>query len=221
MSALDFAGIRRNMVEAQIRTNRVTDPRIIDALGSVPRERFVPKRLEGVAYVDEDLEIAPGRYLMEPMVFARLAQGASIDEADVCLDIGSGTGYSATVLGQLAGTVIALESDAGLADEAEENFQALGADNILLARGALESGYPRQGPYDVILLNGSVEHVPDALLAQLAEGGRLVAIVHEPGSYGRATLFVKYHGAVSQRPLFDAAVPSLAGAFSAPAAFRF
>lgn len=221
MSALNFADVRRNMVESQIRTNRVTDPRIIDALGDVPREQFVPKRLRGVAYVDEDIEIAPGRFLMEPMVFARLIQSAEINAGDVCLDIGSATGYSATVLGRLAGTVVALESESEIAREAEENFQRLGADNILLAEGPLENGYPRQGPYDVILLNGAVESVPKALLDQLAEGGRLVAVVCRPGDYGRATLFVNIRGQISQRPVFDAAVPPLVGEFSQPAGFSF
>ena len=221
MTAQDFADVRRNMVEGQIRTNRVTDPRIIEALGEVPRERFVPKQLQGVAYIDEDIEVAPGRHLMEPMVFARLAQGAQITEKDVCLDIGSATGYSATVLGRLAGTVVALESDTELARQAEENFNALGADNILQVQGPLEAGYPRQGPYDVILIDGAVENVPDAILAQLADGGRLVAVLCRPGDYGRATLFVKLHGTISDRPLFDAAVPQLGGAFSAPAKFTF
>lgn len=221
MSALNFTDIRRNMVESQIRTNRVTDPRIIDALADVPRERFVPKRLRGVAYVDEDIEIAPGRFMMEPMVLARLIQSADIGADDVCLDVGSVTGYSATVLGRLAGTVVALECDSEIACEAEENFQELGADNILVAEGLLESGYPRQGPYDVILLNGSVESVPDALLDQLAENGRLVAVVCRPGEYGRATLFVNVRGQVSHRQVFDAAVPPLAGKFSEPAGFSF
>lgn len=209
-----FSLARFHMVESQLRPNKVTDLRVLDAMGTVPRELFVPAARQSVAYVDEDVEIAPGRFLMEPMVFARLAQEARLAPGDRILDIGCGSGYSTAILAHLGDHVIAVESDQGLAVRAAENLGGLEIKNAGIAHGALLDGYPEQGPYQAILLNGMVAAVPEALLAQLAEGGRLAAVVAEEGRVnrvGRACLYEKANGAVSSRPLFDANTPFLPG----------
>ncbi len=220
MATTDFATARVNMVEGQIRPNKVTDFRVVDAFLSIPREEFVPKALRGIAYVDEDIQVSPGRFLMEPMVLARLLQEARVGEKDMVLDVGGATGYSAAVIGRLAATVVALESDPTLVAQANETFQRMGIDNALAVQGPLEAGWPNQGPYDLIILQGSVVQVPQVLLDQLAEGGRLVGVVNEDARIGYARLYQKLGGKVSHRPLFDAAVRKLPG-FEPKPTFQF
>ena len=212
----DYATIRHTMVESQLRTNEVAEPRLVDAIEAVPRERFVPEPMQGIAYVDEDLEIAPGRYLMEPRVLARLLQAATIDADDVVLDVGCATGYSTVVLAHLAGTVVGLESDGALASRADQLMAELGVDKAAVVTGPLAEGYSRQAPYNVILVDGAVPDVPTGLSDQLADGGRLLAVVREPGNVGRAVLMLRRHGMLSSRELFDAAVPILPGFEQAP-----
>ena len=216
----DHAAARRNMVSGQIRTNRVTDERLIEAMEEIPRERFVPHAKRGVAYVDEDVEIASGRYLMEPMVLARMVQEAGIAADDMVLDVGCGTGYAAAVMSRLAGTVIALDVDGSLAAEAESTLNAVGADNAIVVTGPLAEGYARQAPYDVILLGGAVDHLPQALADQLAEGGRIVGVLREAGTVGQATLWARHRGALSSRSLFEASLPPLPG-IARPVQFEF
>jgi len=213
---IDYAAVRRIMVDSQIRTNRVTDERVIAALRDVPRERFVPKRLRGVAYVDEDLEIAPGRYLMEPMVFARLLDAARIKPGDIVLDLSSGTGYGAAVLGRLASTVVAVEPDASLAAEASRALIEVGAENVAVVSGPPLAGHPAQAPYDAIVIEAAVEAIPEGLLGQLGENGRLVGLVRRPGKVGEAVLHERHHGSHSHRTLFEASVPLLPGAAREP-----
>ena len=217
---IDHAAARQNMVTGQIMPNRVTDERLIDALTEIPRERFVPRARRGFAYVDEDVEIAPGRYLMEPMVLARLVQEADIRADDMVLDVGCGTGYAAAVMARLAATVIALDVDDSLAADAERALSEVGADNAIVMTGPLAEGYASQGPYDVILVSGAVDHLPQALADQLAEGGRIVGVLHEPGSVGQATLWARHRGALSSRRLFEATLPPLPG-IARPARFEF
>jgi protein-L-isoaspartate(D-aspartate) O-methyltransferase len=199
------------MVEGQIRPNHVTDPKILAAFEAVPRDRFVPAALKGAAYVDEDLEVKPGRFIIEPAVMARLIALANIGASDVVLDIGCATGYSSAVLAQLCPVVVAVEEDEELAKAATENLQALGLDNAPVMIGKLAEGFPGQGPYQVIFLNGSVEVIPDALLAQLDEGGRLVAVRALNGGIGRGLVATKKGGKVAVREAFDAALPPLPG----------
>ncbi len=207
----DYAAVRHTMVESQLRTNEVSEPRLVAALEAVPREAFVPEPLRGIAYVDEDLEVAPARFLMEPRVLALLIQAASLDAADVVLDVGCLSGYSTALLACLADTVVGLESDADLARRADELMSTLGVDNAAVVTGLLAEGYAKQAPYDVILIGGAVPEVPPALIDQLAEGGRLLTILRPPGAVGRAALMLRRHGQVSTRALFDAAVPALPG----------
>lgn len=206
----DFAAARQNMVESQIRPNRVSNPALIEAMQTVPREQFVPAASRPVAYVDEDVVVKRGRYLMEPRVLARLIESAEIGPDDMVLDIGCGTGYATAILARLCGTAVGLESDEDLAAEAEERLTALGIDNALVVRNDLTAGYPAQGPYDVILFGGAVASVPDAIGEQLAERGRLLAVISD-GTVGRATLMTKYGGILSSRELFDASTPFLPG----------
>lgn len=208
---MDFDKARDNMIDCQLRTNRVTDERLLEAFSAVPRELFVPDSRRAIAYIDEDVAIGEGRHLMEPMVLARLLQSAAIDAGDVVLDVGAGSGYATVVMARLAATVVALESDAELARRANETFAALGVDNAIVAEGPLAEGHPDQAPYNVILLNGAVAAPPATILGQLAEGGRLITVVDDGSSVGRATLVQSLGGQVSSRPLFDAGTPYLGG----------
>lgn len=208
------------MVDSQIRTNRVTDPRIVSAFETVPREAFVGEARRSIAYVDEDLEVAPGRYLMEPMVLARLVQAADPQPHDIALDIGCATGYSTAVLARLAQTVVGLESDRALLDAANRTLNALDVDNAVVVEGPLEAGYQKQGPYDVIVFQGAVCEVPEAVKRQLAEGGRLAAVVIDGGGIGRGMLLQRAGDSFSRRMLFDAATPLLPG-FAREAGFVF
>ncbi len=212
---LDFTALRTKMVDSQLRTTDVTDLPILDAVLAVPREEFVPSRLKPLAYIDEDIEVAPGdnaraRYLMEPSPFARLLQLAEIGPGDVVLDVGCGTGYSSAVLSRLAASVIAIEEDAALAEQAQANLERLGYHGVAVVRAPLAAGYAAEAPYDAIVLEGSVEAVPAALLGQLKEGGRLVA-VEGRGNAAVARVHVRAGDVVSARRGFNAAVKPLPG----------
>jgi len=213
---LDFATARTNMVESQLRTNRVSDPRVIAAFETLPRERFLPEHLRPVAYVDEDLRIAPGRYAMEPMVLGRLVDHAQVAGSDTVLVVGAGCGYACAVLARLAARVVGLESDEALADSAERVLGDLGGDTVSIVRGGLPDGWPAEAPYDVILVNGAVAEVPAALRDQLADGGRLMAVLRDRAGIGRGTLFERVGEAVGRRTLFDAGTPVLPGFERAP-----
>lgn len=208
---INFENARRNMVDNQLRPNKVTDARMIDAMLGLPREKFVPAHLRGVAYVDDDVPIGHGRVLMEPMVLARMLQAAEIATSDVVLDIGAGTGYASAVCARLAATVVALESEPGLVAESARILSELGIDNVVTVEGPLANGYPQQAPYDVIVFSGAVEDVPENILGQLAEGGRLVAVVAAPGKAPVARLARNCEGVMAFRTLFDASVPCLPG----------
>ena len=207
----DFAKARRNMVDCQLRTNKVVDPAVIAAFETVPRERFVDAQRQAIAYIDEDVPIGNRRYLMEAMVFARILQELAIGPDDIVLDVGCATGYSSAVLSRLAATVVALESDHDLATRANSLLTELAADNAIVVEGPLAEGYPAQCPYDAIWIGGAVAEVPAAVTGQLAEGGRLATIIDRGTAPGEAVLMLKRSGIVSQRALFDANVPRLPG----------
>ncbi len=212
----DFATMRAHMVEGQILPNKVTDPRIVEAMATVPRECFVTGPLQAVPYVDEDLAIGNGRYLTEPAVLARMIQMLDPSRDNTALDIGCASGYSSAILGRLAGTVIALESDVELSTIGANVLPTLDIDNVLFIEGDLAQGYTDQAPYDVILIAGGVEKVPEVIFEQLAEGGRLATVISQPltgghGHLGQATLYTRISGVVSSRALFDAALPILPG----------
>ncbi len=208
-----FDAARQNMVDCQLRPNRITDPAILAAMAALPRERFVPKAKQGIAYVDEDIEVAAGRFLMEPVVLARLLQALELTPDTTVLNIGCATGYDAALLGRLAGSVVAVESDPALVAQASEAINELAIDNVAIVEGALQDGYPGQAPYDVIFLSGAVDDVPPAIGGELAPHGRLAAVVGggEAGILGRAYLYVRSGDALSGRPLFDAGTHMLPG----------
>lgn len=209
---MDYALARLNMVESQIRTNKVTDPAVIDAFESVPRELFVPKAKRGIAYADEALEIGSGRYMLEPMVLARLLQAAMPGPADVALEVACGTGYATALLARLVSTVVGIDEIDPLVEQGNATLSDLEIDNAALVSGPLMDGYRKQAPYNVILIGGAVDTLPDEFFGQLAEGGRLVAV--EGGTAvgpGVAVLYEKMSGRLGRRMLFDAGTPMLAG----------
>jgi len=218
----DFALARRNMVEGQLRPNQIVHPALLDALAALPRERFLPDARAALAYADEAVPLGDGRYLMEPTALARLIQMTQPAEGDRALVVGAGPGYGAAVLGRLVASVVALECDAALAQRARTLLSSLGAATVSVVDGPLAAGHAAKAPYDVILIEGSVPAIPDSLTAQLADGGRLVAIVGTgmPGYPGQAHLGRKVGNVFSSRPVFDAGTPALPG-FSAPARFVF
>lgn len=217
---MDFALARHNMVEGQIRTNRVTDPLVVNALRDIPREDFAPDALKNQAYIDEDLIVAPGRILMEPMVLGRLMQAARIEDTDIALVIAAATGYEAAAIAKLASAVVALENDDALKQTAATNLAAEGADTVSVLMGDLDKGHPGQGPYDVVFINGAVGELPASLTDQLAEGGRLVYVQAGERAGGKAMLVTKDNGVVSEAELFDASIPALAE-FAKKPAFNF
>ncbi len=219
-ASMDYAAARYKMVESQIRTNRVTDPLVIAAMNELPREVFVPEPLQGVAYVDEDIPLGRGRYLMEPLTTALLLQTAEIGPEDVVLDVGCGTGYASAAMARMASAVVALESDPELAAHANGALADLGFDTVAVVDGSLSAGYPRQAPYDVIFLGGGVEEIPAAISDQLADGGRMVAVIYDKRGVGKGTLCIRVGDVVSRRVVFDAATPMLPG-FERESTFEF
>jgi protein-L-isoaspartate(D-aspartate) O-methyltransferase len=221
----DFSEQRAKMVDGQLRTTEVTNPNVLAAMLSVPRELFVPPRWRELAYIDEDILVSGpeteggARYLMQASPFARLVQLAKVTPADLVLDVGCGTGYSSAVLSQLAGSVIALESDAVLAERATSILSSLDCANVAVVQGPLHEGYPSEAPYDVIFLNGAVDRLPEPLFQQLRDGGRLVAI-EGTGNAGAARLYMKEHGIISSMRDFNAAVKQLPG-FQVEPEFEF
>lgn len=209
---MDFSIARRNMVEGQIRTNRVSDPLVLNAMKSLPREHFVPKAMQSICYMDESVRLGNGRALMEPLALARLLQEAAVQNTDAVLVIGAGTGYSAAVLAHMASAVVALESDQDLANTASRLMADLGVDNVAVVTGPLDQGYPQQAPYDVIFFDGGVAEIPEQICEQLAEGGRLVAVTEEDRvGLGRAVLVTRNDGKIGRRTVFDTNVPLLPG----------
>ena len=217
---MDYSAARHNMVENQIRVNRVTHQGIINAFGEIPREVFVPDNLATLAYVDEKLMITEGRYLLQPMVLARLLQSAKIRPDDVVLEIGCGTGYSTAILASIANTVVAIEEDETLAKQATNNMVELGVDNAAIMTSPLAEGYKKQHPYNAIVLSGSVAKVPESILAQLIDGGRLVTVVNKHDSLGKGVLMTKFGSSISTEEIFDAWTPILPG-FELPPSFAF
>jgi protein-L-isoaspartate(D-aspartate) O-methyltransferase len=218
---VDAATQRTNMVESQVLTSDVTDKRILRAMRELPRERFVPGPMAALAYMDEAVPLtAPGqgaarRWLLAPRVLAKLLQLADFG-ADACvLDVGGASGYSAAVLAGMAKTVIALESDIKLAEQARTNLAALGLGNAAVVVGELTAGWAAKAPYDVIVVQGAVSAPPETLFDQLKDGGRLVAIVVEDG-LGKATIWRRLGRSVDAWTAFDAAAPVLPGFERAP-----
>jgi len=214
---LDSAQQRANMVATQLRTNDVTDTRLIKAILAVPREDFVPAPLVPLAYMEGCISLGKGRVLLDLRSFGKMAQLAAIGPSDRVLDVGCGTGYSTAVLAQLAAHVTGLEQERELAEVAKAHLRGATSAEIVCAK--MNDGLPAKAPFDVIFLNGAIEQMPQVLTEQLADGGRLVCIVQD-GAAGHARLFLKEGGAVGERDAFDAQVPVLPG-FEKTRSFAF
>jgi len=219
-SMSDFSTARQNMVDCQVRPSDVTDLRIVDAMLAVPREVFVPERQRALAYLDLDVEVSSGgsarRFLIKPVVIAKMLQAAEIKDIDSVLVAGCATGYAAALAARLAGRVTATEVDPSLAAKAREVFVQLGLERVTVRAADLAEGDPANAPYDVIVLDGATEVTPDRLYGQLKEGGRLVGVfaMTQPP---RAMIVTHSHGDFGSRALFDASAPVLPGLERRPA----
>lgn len=216
---MDFAHAREIMVESQVRTSDVTDTRILHAMRTLPRERFAPAQKRNLAYADLELEVAPGRALMRPRDLAKLIQALAPQGHERALEIAGATGYGAAVLAACCASVISLDPDADLSFAASAALESAGVANAKTVSTAAADGWQDEAPYDVIVLNGGAEFVPDAWLAQLAQGGRLGVIVRE-GPVGKARIYTRAEPSVSFRIAFDA-FPPVAPGLVKPRTFAF
>ncbi len=211
---------RFNMIEHQLRPNKLTDERVVAAFARLHRELFVPAPLRGVAYVDDDLPLGGGRHLMQPMVAARLLQALTVRPKDTALVVGAGVGYEAALLSLLGRSVLALEENAELARLGRSAL----VDHQIAAVGYVEAplrlGHRQRAPYDVILFGGAVADIPAEIIGQLGEGGRMAVVLRSHECIGRATLLTRTGGAIAQRVIFDAQTPLLPG-FEAKLGFVF
>jgi protein-L-isoaspartate(D-aspartate) O-methyltransferase len=218
---MDYADARKRMVDGQLRPNKVTDLRLLEAMRDLPRETFLPRAVQARAYTDEDIPLPGGRSMLEPMVLARLLQLAAVRPGDRALVVAAGTGYGAAVLARIGARVTAIESDAALSAIARTALPAcLPAGAVRLESGAPSQGFPGAAPYDVVLIEGEVPEIPDALAAQLAEGGRLVAVIGTGRRTGRAVLGQRVGGSFSTTAVFDCATAPIP-AFARAAGFVF
>lgn len=217
---MDFSLARQNMVDSQIRPNGVTNPGLIAAMDVVPRERFVPDEKISLAYADEYLELANGRFMLSPMVTGKLLQLAQICSSDLVLDVGPATGYSTALAAHLAESVVGIEQDGDLCEQAGENLIELNITNAAIICGQHTKGVASEAPFDVIILNGRVEQIPQTLLDQLAQEGRLVAIVGDPNN-ARFEIVTRRDGTFSTMAKFNVFAPILTGFEKPEPAFSF
>ena len=221
----DFELARNRMVDNQLRTNEVFDQRILEAMGNVPREAFLPASKRVTAYIDENICVKEGsdghiaRYMLKPTVIARLLELAEPKSSDLALIIGSSVGYATTVTAQIVESVVGVDEDQELVNISVDVTSELGADNLAFITSNMSKGMEVEGPYDVIYINGGVEKVPDMLFEQLNEGGRMVVVVGQ-GLAAQATLYRKSGDSVSGITKFNASVPLLPG-MESPKEFEF
>ena len=215
----NFLQSRIAMVDCQVRPSDVTRYTVIDAMLTVPREDFVPQQFRNVAYAGEHINLRGGRVILDPRITGKMLDALALTQDDLVLDVGCGLGYVAALAGQMAEVVIALESDEDMARQAQENLSGVEADNVVVHTGELTQGADKHGAYDAIIVEGGVETVPDALLAQLKEDGRIAAIFMD-GNVGQCRLGRMSGGRVTWRRAFDATAPVLDG-FAREKAFEF
>lgn len=214
---MDFASRRSTMVDTQVRPSDVTKFPIIDAMLTVPRELFVPADKRELAYVGEHVDLGEGRVVLDPRTLAKMLEAANIQNDETVLDVGAGLGYSSALAAQIADAVIALENDAARVADAEAVLSEAAIDNVAVVEGPLAEGAAKSGPYDVILIQGGVQQVPEALTAQLKDGGRIVAIFMD-GALGSVRVGHAIDGAINWRFAFNGSAPLLPG-FEAKRAF--
>lgn len=206
----DFAQRRRMMVDTQVRPADVTEYPIIEAMLTVPREAFVPDSLREAAYVGENMEIGPDRVILEPRTLAKMLDALDLRSDELVLDLGCGLGYSSAVIARLVQAVVAVEEDPDMARDAQEVLAEHGIDNVALVEAPIAGGAGQHGPYDAILIQGAVGFIPDAILAQLKDGGRIAALFSE-AALGVVRIGYMIDGAVSWRFSFNAGAPILPG----------
>ncbi len=204
----DFKSVRQHMVDSQIRTSDVTDLDVLRAFRSIPRERFVPKSKQALAYSDAHISMDDERTLIAPRDFSKMVMAAEIEPSDVVLDIACGRGYSCAVLAQLADTVIGLEDTEDRVAKATAELTHAEISNAVVVQGALKAGASEHGPFNVIVINGAVNEVPPALFKQLAHKGRLVTVVQN-GPIGHASVYTRSGDTVGVRVIFDSNAPLL------------
>lgn len=217
---MDFKATRKHMVDSQVRTNDVTDPRIQRAFETVEREQFLPAELRSQAYVDREITYAPGRSLITARDHAKLLNALDIKAGDLILDVGGGAGYSAAVLSHLGEMIVCVEKDEALAAKAQENWSAGGVVNAAVVAGEPNAGAPKQGPFDVIVIASAIEIEPAALLNQLKDGGRLGAIVRR-GGVAKGVVWRRSGAVTAAHEIFDASARTIAPGFTQPKAFVF
>lgn len=201
---------RMTMVDTQIRPSDVTKFTVIDAMLSVPREEFVPDRVRGTAYCDGQIVLGGGRVMLEPRTLAKMLDALDIQPSELVLDLGCGLGYSSAVVARLAEAVIAVEEDTEMAAEAEARLVMAGVDNVAVFPAPLAEGGLRHGPYDVVMLQGGIETLPNAIMSQIKEGGRIAAIFVQE-ALGVCRIGLRSSGSVDWRDAFNAVAPVLRG----------
>jgi len=217
---MDFETARRHMVDSQVRPHDVTDLRLQTAMETTPRELFLPVELRDQAYVDREIEYAPGRHLLTPRDFSKLVMAAEPKPTDLVLNTLCGSGYSTAILAQLVEMVVSLESDEALAGKAQENLTSIGASNAAVITGDAWAGAREQGPFDLIFVGAAIAREPTALLEQLKDGGRLATILRE-GGVSRGVIYRRSGDAFASTPYFDASTKAIAPEFEAPQNFVF
>lgn len=206
----DYETLRTMMVDTQVRPADVTKFPVIDAMLSVPREDYVPEDKRDSAYVDDNVDLGDGRVMLEPRTMGKLLDALDIQPNEVVLDLGCGLGYSTALLSRLAEFVVAVEEDEGRVAEAQANLSAHDVDNAAVVQGTLAGGAAKQGPYDVIVLQGAAEHVPQALIDQIKDGGRM-AVLFSDGALGTMRIGYKLDGGMTWRMAFNAGAPVMSG----------
>ena len=210
MSDMQFATLRKAMVDSQIRPNKVIDNQVIEAFSTVPRELFVNRQMQELAYIDEDIHLSGGRFIIEAMVMARMIQSLKLTPSANVMCIGAGTGYGAAIISSLVASVIAIETRTQMVEKAQQIVASLDIGNVAVVKSRLQDGYPSEAPYQGIIIEGAVEYVSQAILDQLANGGYLVSVLRPRDlDVGEATLWHKYNGHVTTKTLFTAQVPVL------------
>ena len=210
MNDMQFATLRKAMVDSQIRPNKVIDDQVIEAFATIPRELFVSRQMQDLAYIDEDIHLSGGRFIIEAMVMARMIQALSLKPSDNVMCIGAGTGYGAAILSSLVSSVIAIETRINMVEKAQQIVAGLDIGNVAVVKSRLQEGYPSEAPYQGIIIEGGVEFVPQTLFDQLSDGGHVVS-VHRPRGrdVGEATLWHKSNKHVTSKGLFTAQIPLL------------
>jgi Protein-L-isoaspartate carboxylmethyltransferase len=206
----DFTQLRTTMVDTQVRPSDVTKFPIIEAMLTVPRENFVPASKREVAYVGEHVDLGGGRVVLDPRVLAKMLDVLNIGNNELVLDLGCGMGYSSAVIARMAQAVVAVEEDADMARDAAAALSENGSDNVILETGPIAAGAPQHGPYDAVILQGGVEEMPEAILSQVKENGRICAIFLD-GALGIVRIGYKIDGEITWRMVFNATAPILPG----------